>query len=349
MLPSIGVVDTGNCSRILVPLLRSAGFTISGVWGTTQQRAKEMADEYEIAFSTSKIDDLLLREDVDLVCVLSPPHLRAEVAVKTLSIGKHVLCEAPAGLSRQEAERMVSAARYYPKLLSLIKHELRLVPAFVKMKQLLDEGFCGEPLICECRVEMGSLLSGQYTWLCDQAMGGGVLTNVGAHIIDIVSFLTNQKAREAHGTLKTFVTQTDGISSFRHITSDDFCAFQLRLDGGAFATVTLNSHIPGGYSQSVAIFGTKGHLVVRNGDLYGMKNGAKEKLIHAEVVKVPAAIHRDTRLPPGIFLTGLNAWVQEIKRAFEESVDKDDRRNADLQLIASAASFEDGKSMHFYS
>jgi len=41
----------------------------------------------------------------------------------------------------------------------------------------------------------------------------------------------------------------------------------------------------------------------------------------------------------------LEAWVREIKRAFEESVDKDDRRNADLQAIASAASFEDGNKM----
>ena len=341
MLPSVGVVDTGNSSRILLPLLRSAGFTVSGIWGASKQQAKEMANEYKVPFHTSKIDELLLREDVDLVCVLCPPHVRAEVAVKALSIGKHVLCDSPAGLSREEAVRMVNAAQYYPKLLSLIRHELRFLPAFIKMKQYLEEDFCGEPLICECKIEMGSLLSNRYNWMCDQAMGGGVLTSVGAHVIDIISFLTNQRAVEVHGTLKTFVTQTDNVSSFRHISSDDYTAFQIKLNGGTFVTVTLNTHIPGRYSQTITIYGSKGQLIARNGNLYGMKNGSKEELIYGDIARIPGLFNVE-KLPPSIFLTGLEGWVSEIKRAFEESIDKDDRRIADLQTISSAASFEDG-------
>lgn len=341
MLPSVGVVDTGNSSRILLPLLRSAGFTVSGIWGASKQQAKTMAEEYKVPFHTVKIDELLLREDVDLVCVLCPPHVRAEVAVKALSIGKHVLCDSPVGLSKDEAERMVQAAQYYPKLLSLVKHELRFLPAFIKMKRYVEEGFCGKPLICECKIEMGSLLGNNYTWMCDQAMGGGVLTNLGAHIIDLVSFLTNQRAVEVHGTLKTFIPQTDEVSGFRHISSDDYTAFQMKLNGGAFATVSLNAHIPGRYSQAVTIYGTKGQLIARNGSLYGVKNGGKEELIYGDIARIPGMFNVE-KLPPSIFLTGLEVWVSEIKRAFEESIDKDDRRIADLQTISSAASFHDG-------
>jgi len=341
MLPSVGVVGTGDSSRILISLLRSAGFTVSGIWGASKQQAKKMADEYKVPFHTSKIDELLLREDVDMVCVLCPPHVRAEVAVKALSIGKHVLCDSPAGLSREEAVRMVNAAQYYPKLLSLIRHELRFLPAFIKMKQYLEEDFCGEPLICECKIEMGSLLNNRYNWMCDQAMGGGVLTNVGAHVIDIISFLTNQRAVEVHGTLKTFVTQIDSVSSFRHISSDDYTAFQIKLNRGTFATVSLNTHIPGRYSQTITIYGSKGQLIARNGNLYGMKNGSKEELIYGDIARIPGLFSVE-KLPPSIFLTGLEGWVSEIKRAFEESIDKDDRRIADLQTISSAASFQDG-------
>ena len=342
MLPCVGIVDTGNSSRILLPLLRSAGFSVSGIWGTTKQKAKEMAEEYKVQFYTNKIDELLLREDVDLVCVLCPPHIRAEVAVKALSIGKHVLCEAPAGLSRDEAVRMVSAAQYYPKLLSLMKHELRFLPALMKMKQYIEEDFCGEPLVCDCKVEMGSLLIERYNWLCDQAMGGGVLMNVGSHIIDIISFLTSQRAVEVHGTLKTFVTRTESISTFRHISSDDFTSFQMKLSGGAFGTVSVNSHVPGRYSQIITVYGTKGQLIARNGNLYGMKNGGKEELIYADVARIPGLFNVE-KLPPSIFLTGLEVWVSEIKRAFEESINKADRRIADLQTITSAASFDDGE------
>ena len=115
----------------------------------------------------------------------------------------------------------------------------------------------------------------------------------------------------------------------------------MKLNGGAFATVSLNAHIPGRYSQTVTIYGTKGQLIARNGSLYGMKNGGKEELIYGDIARIPGMFNVE-KLPPSIFLTGLEVWVSEIKRAFEESIDKDDRRIADLQTISSAASFHDG-------
>ena len=340
MLPSVGVVDAGESSRQLIGALRTAGFTVAGVWGSTQHQAQVMAHKHDVSFATSRIDELLLKEDVDLLVVLCPPHQRADVAVKALSIGKHVVCEAPAGLSKEEADSMVNAAQYYPRLLSLMKHELRFVPTFVKMKRLIEEGYCGNLLVCECRISVGSLLGSSYDWMCDQAMGGGVLTKYGSHIIDLISFLTNQQAESVNGTLKTFVTQTENISSFRHITGDDFCAFQMKLNAGTFVTVTLSTHVPGPYSQVINIIGSEGRLIARNDNLHGQKDGNKEILLYATTRVIPSV---EKSSSPEIFLIGLESWVKEIKRAFEESVDKDDRRNADLQAISSAASFEDGK------
>lgn len=344
MLPSVGVVDAGENSRELIAALRSAGFSVTGVWGSTQHQAQVMAHKYDVPYATSKIDELLLKEDVDLLVVLCPPHQRAEVAVKALSIGKHVLCESPAGLSKDETDRMVNAAQYYPKLLSLMKHELRFVPTFVKMKRLLEEGYCGDIRVVECRLEMGSLIGSSYNWMCDQTMGGGIVNKYGSHIIDLVSFLTNQQAESVNGTLKTFISQTASISSFRHITSDDYCAFQMKLTGGIFVTVTLSTHISGPYNQFISILGSEGRLIARNDNLHGQKDGGKEVLLYATTRVIPS-IERSNS--PEIFLIGLESWVREIKRAFEESVDKDDRRNADLQAISSAASFEDGKETQF--
>ena len=41
---------------------------------------------------------MLLRKDVDLVFIICQPDLHAQIAVKALGIGKHVLCDRPAGL-----------------------------------------------------------------------------------------------------------------------------------------------------------------------------------------------------------------------------------------------------------
>lgn len=47
---------------------------------------------------------------------------------------------------------MMSAAQYYPKLLSIMGNVLRFLPAFVRMKELLEEGYVGELLVCEAQV-----------------------------------------------------------------------------------------------------------------------------------------------------------------------------------------------------
>lgn len=339
-LPSIGMIGTGYTSRLLVPALRSAGFAVSAAWGNNEVKVKEMAEALNIPFYTTKIDELLLRSDVDLVCVFCPPHLRADVAVKALLIGKNVVCEMPAGLDRLDAQRMVDASQYYSKLLSLMGHELRYLPAFVKMKEMITDGFCGEITIYDCRVEMDSLLGTKYNWLCDHMMGGGALNLLGTHLIDLSLFLIGQQATEVHGVLKTFNKQTEHIQGFRHITSDDYSCFQMKMDKGCFANVSLNTHIPGKFKQEVMVVGDKGRLVVRNGDLYGVKldQSNEEKLYYKERgrVSIPYDVKKS---PPEIYMIALEKWLQTIKKSF---MFQEDQKSANLDVVASAAKFEDG-------
>uniref|UniRef100_A0A1B0BLP2 Uncharacterized protein n=1 Tax=Glossina palpalis gambiensis TaxID=67801 RepID=A0A1B0BLP2_9MUSC len=54
-------------SKVLVPILREKGFEIKVLWGRTVKEAEEFSSSQNIAFLTNKIDDVLLRKDVDLV------------------------------------------------------------------------------------------------------------------------------------------------------------------------------------------------------------------------------------------------------------------------------------------
>lgn len=159
MLPGIGLFGTGSIVRMIVPFLREKGFKIEALWGRTIAEAEQVAKDLDIAFHTSRIDDVLLRKDVDLIFIMCSPNLHAQIAVKALGIGKHVVCDKPAGLSQSEALKMVRAAQYYPSLISIVNHSLRFLPAFVKMKNALDDGYLGGPVtVIDIRVQMGSLL-----------------------------------------------------------------------------------------------------------------------------------------------------------------------------------------------
>uniref|UniRef100_A0A8C6UA24 Glucose-fructose oxidoreductase domain containing 1 n=1 Tax=Neogobius melanostomus TaxID=47308 RepID=A0A8C6UA24_9GOBI len=304
MLPGVGVFGTGLTARVIVPLLQKEGFSVRALWGRSQEEAEELAQEMGVAFYTSRIDDVLLHQDVDLVCINLPPPLTRQIAVKTLGIGKNVICDRTA--TPLDAFRMMSAAQYYPKLLSIMGNVLRFLPAFVRMKELLEEGYVGELLVCEAQVHSGS----------------GGLHSVGSYIIDLLTFLTGQRAIKVHGFLKTFVKQTAHIRGIRQITSDDFCTFQMVLEGGACCTVTLNFNVPGEFRQEVIVVGTAGRLTVTGTDLHGQKNAGGQELLLKDATPL-----EKSSLPE-----------KAVREAFQ---DQEDRRTWDGRPLTMAATFED--------
>lgn len=143
MLPGIGVFGTATEARVLVPILRDKGFKIEAIWGRTIREAEEAAKLLNISFYTNKIDDVLLKKDVDLVFIVCPPHLHSQISVKALGIGKHVVCERPMGLGQVDALKMVRGSQYYPSLISLVNYSLRFLPAFIEMKRRINEEYLG--------------------------------------------------------------------------------------------------------------------------------------------------------------------------------------------------------------
>ena len=73
MLPGIGIFGTGNTVKIIVPYLKQKGFKVEALWGRTLSKAEEIAKDLEIAYYTNKIDNVLLRKDVDLIFIMCSP------------------------------------------------------------------------------------------------------------------------------------------------------------------------------------------------------------------------------------------------------------------------------------
>ncbi|XP_022439146.1 glucose-fructose oxidoreductase domain-containing protein 2 isoform X3 [Delphinapterus leucas] len=312
MLPGVGVFGTGSSARVLVPLLRAEGFTVEALWGKTEEEAKQLAEEMNITFYTSRTDDVLLHQDVDLVCINIPPPLTRQISVKALGIGKNVVCEKAA--TSVDAFRMVTASRYYPQLMSLVGNVLRFLPAFVRMKQLIAEHYVGAVMICDARVYSGSLLSPSYGWICDELMGGGGLHTMGTYIVDLLTHLTGQKAEK------------------------------MLMGGGVCSTVTLNFNMPGAFVHEVMVVGSAGRLVARGADLYGQKNSAtQEELLLRDSLAVGTGLpEQGPQDVPLLYLKGMVYMVQALRQSFQG---QGDRRTWDHTPVSMAASFEDGLYM----
>ena len=285
-LPSVGIVGTAEQIAILVPIIKSVGFTVKAIWCRDNEEAKRLIDRYDIPYNAPSFQDLLLLHEVKLVYVATEPVMQAEVAVKALTSGKHCICQQPPSVSRKEAEKMFLLSRYYSQLHSIIETPLRFLSCFIQLHDLIATGYLGTVLSMDARILTGSLIEGEpFGWKCDPAMGGGVLNQIGSHVVDVICHVAGSgcSIQRVNCLLKNFKPQTKTICGYRSIESDDFCSLQLQCSGGLLATVLINSCWTGHTQFELLVTGTRKQLVVKGLDLYSCRSGCSElSVMHKE-------------------------------------------------------------------
>jgi len=314
MLPGVGVLGSGSLARFLIPLLRSKGFPIHGIWGFHSNHVQVLAEEFEIPFFTESIDSLILKKEIQLIVVACPPHLHPTIVSKAFNLGKHVLCDWTPALTASEMKEMVERATYYPSLISILCHPLRFLVSCQRMRTLMSSSFIGQVTLIEATVSGDELceLGNLYSINCDSYMGGGILPTLGSHMIDIISFLTNSRAKRVHGILRKLTPEAktcpnlspskisansylyNGMSAMNFSRPDtlmyDYCQFHMELvprdsfrpinlygsKSLTLATVTLNKTIRGSYCHEVKVYGTNGYLLLKNGNLFGKRYSPRD-------------------------------------------------------------------------
>ena len=116
---------------------------ITAVASRSLDRAESFAKEYNAQHTFGSYEALFECDAVDAVYIATPHTSHAELAVKAMDKGKHVLCEKPMGLHRGDVEQMVAAAERNQVFLMEAMWS-RFNPAIRKAKQMVDAGELGE-------------------------------------------------------------------------------------------------------------------------------------------------------------------------------------------------------------
>src|SRR5213076_2556841 len=91
-----------------------------------RENAERVAEEFNIRHVANDWRELIARDDVDLVSIVTPPATHMEITLAELERGKHVLCEKPMAMNAEEARKMTDGAQQ-TGVLALIDHELRFL------------------------------------------------------------------------------------------------------------------------------------------------------------------------------------------------------------------------------
>jgi len=191
-------------------------------------------------FETSTDDwrRLVERRDVSIVNICSPNGLHAEQLKAALAEGKHIYCDKPLTVTLAEAE-LVRQAMAGWKGIGQVALNNRFFSGPQRAKQLIQEGFLGTPISFRAMfLHSGSVdPSAPLKWKLQGSRGGGVLRDLGSHLLDFVDWLVGPVVELRAESRILHATRPDGKGGTARVDAEDQVIFTARLAGGAMGTL----------------------------------------------------------------------------------------------------------------
>lgn len=178
-----GIVGAGKIAHSFSKdLALVSGGRLAAVASRSLEKAQEFAAEYDAPHAFGSYDALFESETVDVVYIATPHTHHAEVAIRAMEAGKHVLCEKPMGVNRLEVERMIAAAKK-KKVFLMEALWSRFNPTIKAVKELVDSGEIGEVGYLYSDFAFYALDRDEKGRLLNPSLAGGSLLDIGIYPI----------------------------------------------------------------------------------------------------------------------------------------------------------------------
>ncbi len=282
----IGIVGTGFAKTVQIPAFQKIeGAEIVSVASANLENAERVARDFSIAHFTDDWRETVEREEVDLVCITTPPVFHREMTLLALEHDKHILCEKPMAMNAAEAREMLEKANE-KSVLALIDHELRFLNGRRKAREMIMRGEIGK--IRHAKYNFRAPHRGSadlpWNWWSDIESGGGALGAIGSHVFDSLRWFLDAEIESVFCQLQTHVKQRSDAKTgeLKRVTTDDEANLILRfadsdLTEDATANVSCSMVEYPAYQNRIEIFGTTGAIRVEyDGEFYIGKAGAEE-------------------------------------------------------------------------
>lgn len=234
----------------------------------------------------SSLEEMLADQEINLIVISTPNFLHAKQIRKALSAGKIVFCEKPICINKDEVSEMETLINLYPnRLYACLPNRFR--EDINVIRELLVEKKLGEIY----RIRASWLRSNgipRTNWFLErEKSGGGVLIDLGSHLIDLLLWLLDfptpknisaishdyflkkpNKFAEWHGRFinfeKVYSNVEDNISAFITFAEGMSCSIDLGWAGHNLHDETV-----------IEIYGDHGHLKLNT--LFGFSNNTNQE------------------------------------------------------------------------
>lgn len=221
-------------------------------------RAQALAQKFDVRAYSSP-DEMLEREDLDVVDVCTPSGMHGQHAIAVMRSGRHVVVEKPMEITLPAIEEMLRVQKESGVKMAVISQH-RFDSASRTIRKLLDEGALGRLVLGTAAIPWWR--SQEYydsgAWRGTRELdGGGVLMNQSIHSIDLLQWFM--------GRVESVLAYTATLA--HRMETEDVAAATLRFESGALGTIAATTGAYPGIITRIEVFGSAGTAVIENDQL----------------------------------------------------------------------------------
>jgi len=355
----IGIIGCGGIANGKhLPSLKAQGkeAELTAFCDLIEERALKAKNDYGSPGARVYTDYKKLLEDksIDVVHVLTPNLMHADISIDALDAGKHVMCEKPMAKNAADARRMVEAAKKSGKKLT-VGYQHRHKPEASYLKSIIDRGDLGEIYYAKA---WAVRRRGTPTWgvfLNEHEQGGGPLIDIGTHSLDLTLFLMNNyKPKMVVGSKYKKLPNPDCANQWgpwdvnRHTVEDSAFGFILMENGATVILETswcLNTIEPIS-AGSCALHGTKAGAQCKNDEVIINKDEFGRLIeIRPDLNSKKGGQHRPGDETPAMIEA--RRWIEAIKNNTDPLVLPEQACVVSELLEAVYTSAASGKPVYF--
>jgi predicted dehydrogenase len=256
-----GFIGAGNVTEVkAAPLgaFTQDGSRVVAVARADAARADAYAQANQIARAYGTVEELCADPEVNAVFVCTPHHLHAEHVLAAIKAGKHVLCEKPLTITTQDGLRLVEAAQAAGVVLGVAYYR-RFYPVLQALKAIVASGRLGTLTTAQMVSRSYSIPKRPSDAEADprawktltETAGGGTLTDVGSHRLDLLFWLL--------GDAQTVSATTARVETWAAPEDQATVSIQFANRVSAHLDQSWCSRVP---EDSIALHGTHGSAFV---------------------------------------------------------------------------------------
>ncbi|WP_158615510.1 Gfo/Idh/MocA family oxidoreductase [Acidipila sp. EB88] len=177
-----GVVGFGLAGQVFhaAVINETPGMEVAAI---VERSGKTAAARYPGARIVSSVEEMLQDPSIRLCVVATPNDTHCRIAEQCMRAGRHVVVDKPLALSSADTAALGQVARDAKVVLSAYQNR-RWDGDFQTLRELLDSGRIGDPVLFESHFDRFRLEPKPGAWRETEAAGGGILFDLGPHLID---------------------------------------------------------------------------------------------------------------------------------------------------------------------